>query len=151
MEEAYGRQGDAPMTQPDDSPLTAQQAIARLREMLESAPRCEGDITAYGGYDSLSVWMDELEALLEARAEQLKEERMPRSYTADSIEPTIPELAEIIASGLLSDSKAGRLGAIGIDQVQAAIDARDQGRKLKGFAREQLITLTLRKLINKIG
>lgn len=76
---------------------------------------------------------------------------MSRSYTADSIEPTIPELAEIIASGLISDSKAGRLGAIGIDQVQAAIDARDQGRQLRGFAREQLITLTLRKLIIKVG
>ena len=76
---------------------------------------------------------------------------MSRSYTADSIEPTIPELAETIATGLLSDSKAGRLGAIGIDQVEVAIDAREQGRKLYGFAREQLITLTLRKLINKVG
>jgi hypothetical protein len=78
---------------------------------------------------------------------------MSRSYLSDgsSIEPTVPELADTIASGLISDSKAGRIGAIGIDQVQAAIDARDQGRKLKGFAREQLITLTLRKLITKVG
>lgn len=81
----------------------------------------------------------------------IKGSRMTRSYTADSIEPTIPELAEIIASGLISDSKAGRLGAIGIDQVQEAIDAREQGRKLQGFAYEQLVTLTLRKLINKVG
>ena len=75
-----------------------------------------------------------------------------RSYTVyQHRAPTISELAEIIASGLISDSKAGRLGAIGIDQVQAAIDAREQGRRLNGFAREQLITLTLRKLIYKIG
>lgn len=74
-----------------------------------------------------------------------------RSRTADSIAPTIPELAETIASGLISDCKAGRLGAVGIDQVQAAIDAREQGRQLRGFAREQLITLTLRKLIMKVG
>lgn len=76
---------------------------------------------------------------------------MSRSHTADSIEPTIPELAEIIASGLLSDGRAGRLAKIGIDEVEAAIDARDQGRKLKGFGREQLIQITLRKLINKVG
>ncbi len=78
---------------------------------------------------------------------------MARSYRSDgsSIEPMLPELAEIIASGLMGDLKAKRLPKCGIDEVQAAIDAREQGRKLGSFEREQLITLTLRKLINKIG
>jgi hypothetical protein len=50
---------------PDDEPLSAAVAIAKIRDLLAGAPRCEGDITAYyGGNDSLSVWMDELEALL---------------------------------------------------------------------------------------
>ena len=49
---------------PITTPLTATEAFARIREMLELAPRCEGDITSYGGYDSLSVWMDDIEALL---------------------------------------------------------------------------------------
>lgn len=74
-----------------------------------------------------------------------------RSHTSDSIEPTMPELAEIIATGLLNDGKAGRLTKIGIDEVISAIDAREQGRKLGGFAREELVNLTLRKLINKMG
>jgi len=76
---------------------------------------------------------------------------MNRSYTQDSIEPTVPELAEIIASGLIGDLKAKRIPKCGIDEVQEAINAREQGRRLRGFEREQLITLTLRKLINKVG
>lgn len=78
---------------------------------------------------------------------------MQRSYRADgsSIEPSLPELAEIIAAGLMADGKAGRLAKIGIEDVIEAIDAREQGRKLKGFEREQFIQLTLRKLINKVG
>ena len=78
---------------------------------------------------------------------------MGRSYAADgsSIEPTLPELAEIIASGLMGDLKAKRLPKCGIDEVQEAIDAREQGRRLGHFEREQLITLTLRKLIHKVG
>ena len=43
---------------------------------------------------------------------------MTRSYTADSIEPTIPELAEIIASGLMGDLKAKRIPKCSIDEVQ---------------------------------
>ena len=76
---------------------------------------------------------------------------MSRSHTADSIEPTLPELAEIIASGLMGDMKAKRIPKCGIDEVQAAIDAREQGRQLGWFSRKQLITLTLRKLIYKVG
>lgn len=74
-----------------------------------------------------------------------------RSHTDDSIAPTLPDLAEIIASGLMGDLKAKRLPKCGIDEVNAAIDAREQARTLGHFQREQLVTLTLRKLITKVG
>ena len=46
----------------------------------------------------------------------------------------------------MADCKAGRLPKIGIEEVEAAIDARDHA-----FRREDLVTLTLRKLISKVG
>ena len=76
---------------------------------------------------------------------------MSRSHTADSITPTLPELAEIIASGLMGDLKAKRIPKCGIDEGEAALDARNQTLTLGAFQRKQLINLTLRKLINKVG
>lgn len=76
---------------------------------------------------------------------------MRRSHTAQSIAPMLPELADIISTGLINDLLAKRLPAVGIDQVRAAIAAREQTRTLGRFEKDQLETLTLRKLIAKVG
>lgn len=62
------------------------------------------------------------------------------------IDPPLSDLANTIAVGLLADGKAGRLSKIGIEEVEAAVDAREHR-----FRREDLINLTLRKLIAKVG
>ena len=67
-------------------------------------------------------------------------------FNVSRIDPTLADLANTIASGLLADGKAGRLSKIGIDEVEAAVDARQHG-----FPRQDLIDLTLRKLIAKVG
>lgn len=74
-----------------------------------------------------------------------------RSYRHDDITPMIPELAEIIASGLMADLKAKRLSKCGIDEVRAAMMAREQTKKMGRYEIEQLETMTLRKFINKVG
>jgi len=74
---------------------------------------------------------------------------MPRKIEA--ITPSLPELADTIASGLWGDLKAKRIPKCGIDEVLLALDAREQTRTLGDFEREQLINLTLRKLIYKVG
>jgi hypothetical protein len=52
--------------QNDEKPLTAVEAIDRIRAMLEWAPRRAEDTTAYGdGTDTLTRWMDKLDELLE--------------------------------------------------------------------------------------
>jgi hypothetical protein len=76
---------------------------------------------------------------------------MARSYRPGNITPMLPELAETIASGLMADLKATRLPKIGIEEVRAAIAAREQTKTLGRFELEQLETLTLRKLIYKVG
>ncbi len=68
------------------------------------------------------------------------------SFNVMRIDPTLSDLASTIAAGLLADGKAGRLSKIGIEEVEAAVDARDHS-----FSRQQLINLTLRKLISKVG
>ncbi len=76
---------------------------------------------------------------------------MPRSYRPDNITPMLPELAETIASGLMADLKARRLPKCGIEEVRAAIAAREQTKTMGKFELEQLETMTLRKLISKVG
>ena len=72
-----------------------------------------------------------------------------RSYRHDDNTPMVSELAEIIASGLFVDIKEGRLQKIGIDDVRAAINSREQTKTLGWLQLGQLEGLTLRKLINK--
>jgi hypothetical protein len=74
---------------------------------------------------------------------------MANRRPTDSIAPTLTELAETIASGLIGDLEAGRTQACGIDQVRAAIADRRQPQTLDRFDQERLETLVLRKLINK--
>lgn len=60
------------------------------------------------------------------------------------IDPPLPVLAATITNELFNDKS---LTAIGRDQIAAAIDARKLG--LDQFAREDLIGLVCRKIVNR--
>ena len=63
------------------------------------------------------------------------------------IDPPMPVLAATITDELFSDLAAGRVAAVGRDQIAAAIDARKLG--LDQFAREDLIGLICRKIVTR--
>lgn len=60
------------------------------------------------------------------------------------IDPPLPVLAATITDELFGDKS---LNAIGRDQIAAAIDARKLG--LDQFAREDLIGLVCRRIVNR--
>lgn len=67
-------------------------------------------------------------------------------FNVARIDPTLHDLADTIVAGLLADGKAGRISKIGIEEVEAAVDARKHN-----FERQDLIDVTLRKLISKVA
>lgn len=64
------------------------------------------------------------------------------------IDPDRATLARTIADGLLHDLEAGRIKAIGRDQVAASIDARKLD--IQAHEREDLIGLVCRKIVSRI-
>lgn len=63
----------------------------------------------------------------------------------------IPSAASEIASKLIADGRAGKLGKIGIDEVRDAIAEYTYPEVLGSTLAERLEMLTLRKLIAKVG
>lgn len=74
--------------------------------------------------------------------------RKPHTMRAVArIDPPMPVLASSITDELFNDLKAGRVPAVGRDQIEAAIDARKLG--LDQFAREDLIGLVCRRIVTR--
>lgn len=63
------------------------------------------------------------------------------------IDPDHSTLANTITDELMNSLKAGRLKAVGRNEIAAVIDARKLG--LDRFAREDLIGLVCRKIVTR--